>query len=347
MFMDQYWNSASALMYLGNLAVQQAVTSGNQTSSITDGNCNNSAHYYFQFYHTFGDGSIMPYITKPETNTVTLPEVITPGTNSITVNALAGSYVAVTDNNSIIYGVAEANSSGIATVNFTNAIPDDGTLYVVVTRQQYQPYFGTISVVGGAQYEITATVNPTDAGTVTGAGTYYETVQCTLTASPNHGYAFDNWTQGNNVVSTEPSYTFTVTGEANYTANFHALTLHQITYDPNQTHGTISASPTTAYMGDMITLTATPDAGYCLDSWHVTTGRTEIPVVNNQFEMPDADVTITAEFREGYTVTLASVMNGTISANPTTPVRTTSSSAPTASSTTPARKRTPTRPLSA
>ena len=126
MFEDQYWNSASSLLYLGNLAVQQAVTNGNTNSGVTDGNCNNSAHYYFQFYHTFGDGSVMPYITKPEVNTVTIPSTVTPGTTSITVNALAGSYVAVTDNSSVIYGVAEANSSGVATVNFTNAIPSSG-----------------------------------------------------------------------------------------------------------------------------------------------------------------------------------------------------------------------------
>ena len=58
MFEDQYWNSASALLYVGNLAVQQAVSNGNTNSGVTDGNCNNSAHYYFQFYHTFGDGSV-------------------------------------------------------------------------------------------------------------------------------------------------------------------------------------------------------------------------------------------------------------------------------------------------
>jgi len=76
-------------------------------------------------------------------------------------------------------------------------------------------------------------------------------------------------------------------------------------------------SPTDAYAGDIITLTATPAAGYCLDQWHVTTGRAEIPVVNNQFTMPDSDVTITATFKSGYTVTVATVANGTITANPT------------------------------
>ena len=150
MFVDEYWNSASSLLYLGNLAVQQAVTNGNTNSSISGsgdgGDCNNSAHYYFQFYHTFGDGSVMPYVTKPEVNNVTHPASIMAGMTSLTVNAVAGSYVAVTDNESTIYGVAVANAQGVATVNFTEAIPATGTLHVVVTRQQYQPYFGTVDI---------------------------------------------------------------------------------------------------------------------------------------------------------------------------------------------------------
>ena len=321
MFNDANWNSASALLYLGNLAVQQAVTNGNDNSGVTDGNCNNSAHYYFQFYHTFGDGSIMPYITKPETNTVTLPSIVTPGTTSITVNALAGSYVAVTDNSSTIYGVAEANSNGVATVNFTNAIPSSGDLHVVVTRQQYQPYFGTITVQGGTQYTITANVNNSSWGTVTGAGQYYENTQCTLTATASHGYAFDHWSLNNAVASTEASYTFTVTGDAAYTAVFRQLTQHHITYAPQQTNGTIGVSPVNAYAGDIVTLTATPAAGYCLDHWDVNTvggrKRGNITVVNNQFVMPDAEVTISATFKSGYTVSIADVANGTITATPT------------------------------
>ncbi len=241
MFSDQNWNSASALNYVGNLAVQQAVTNSNTNSGVTDGNCNNSAHYYFQFYHTFGDGSVMPYITKPEVNTVTIPSTVTPGTSSITVNAVAGSYVAVTDNSSVIYGVGVANASGVATVNFTNAIPATGTLYVVVTRQQYQPYFGTIQVVGGTQYNITVT---------------------------------------------QPQ------------------------------HGTISA-PAQAYANTTVTLTANPDAGYCLSSWTVKKGSTNIPVTNNQFTMPEGNVTVTATFVTGLNVTLAPTANGTISADPT------------------------------
>ena len=306
MFMDDSWNSASALLYVGNLAVQQAVTNGNTNSSITDGNCNNSAHYYFQFYHTFGDGSVMPYITKPEVNTVTIPSTVTPGTTSITVNALAGSYVAVTDNSSVIYGVAEANSSGVATVNFTNAIPGTGTLYVVVTRQQYQPYFGTISIVGGTQYNITATANPSNAGTVTGGGLLYENTTCTLTAVPNSGWDFVNWSDGN----TDNPRSFTVTGPASFVANFAPLTLRNITL-ASVTNGTISADHTTAYKNDVVNLTATPASGYNLNNWVVfKTGdiNTTVDVNGNSFTMPDYDVTISAIFSapQGGDVTIGS-----------------------------------------
>ena len=394
MFNDAYWNSASALLYLGNLAVQQAVSNGNTNSSVTDGNCNNSAHYYFQFYHTFGDGSVMPYITKPETNSVTIPSTVTPGTASITVNALAGSYVAVTDNNSVIYGVGEANSSGVATVNFTNAIPSTGTLYVVVTRQQYQPWFGTITVQGGTPYTITATASPTQGGTVSGAGTYYSGTSCTLTATPSTGYTFTNWKKGNNVVSTNatytfevtgnasytatftaipqytinvsanptaggtvsgggtfyentsctltatanthfefvnwtkngsqvstnPTYTFTVTGNATYVANFNALTAHSVTCNAVE-NGSISASPTTAYKNETVTLTATPASGYFFSTWDVRdASNNPITVTDNQFTMPDSDVTVSATFVSGCTVTVAEVEHGTVTASATNAV---------------------------
>ena len=266
MFADQYWNSASALLYLGNLAVQQAVTNGNTNSGITDGNCRNSAHYYFQFYHTFGDGSVMPYITKPEVNTVTIPSIVTPGTTSITVNALPGSYVSVTDNNTVIYGVAEANASGVATVNFTQVIPSSGTLYVVVTRQQYQPYFGTIEVVGGTQYTIGATASPTNGGTVSGAGQYYESTECTLTATANEGYTFVNWTKNGSQVSTNPTYTFTVTAGGNYVANFSLNSYVIAASATPSVGGTVSGAGTYNHFAPC-TLTASANEGYTFVNW--------------------------------------------------------------------------------
>ena len=81
-------------------------------------------------------------------------------------------------------------------------------------------------------------------------------------------------------------------------------------------HGSISA-PEMAYGSQTVTLTATPETGYCLSSWEVRDANNNlIPVTNNTFVMPESDVTVSATFVEGMKVTLASVMNGTITADP-------------------------------
>ena len=249
MFMDQYWNSASALLYVGNLAVQQAVSNNNTNSTVTDGNCSNSAHYYFQFYHCFGDGSVMPYVTKPETNTVTIPSTVNAGTNSITVNALAGSYVAVTDNSSVIYGVGVANTSGVATINFTNAIPNSGTLHVVVTRQQYQPYFGTIEVVTPAtEPTVTTTaISDIDKTTATGGGNVTADGGATVTA---RGICWS--TSQNPTIS--GSHTTDGTGTGSFTSAMTSLTANTTYYV--RAYATNSAG--TAY-GEEVSFTTLPD----------------------------------------------------------------------------------------
>ena len=72
------------------------------------------------------------------------------------------------------------------------------------------------------EYTVTATVNPVETGTVAGAGKYEEGKEATLTATANEGYEFVNWTVGEEVVSTENPYTFTVTADIALIANFQA-----------------------------------------------------------------------------------------------------------------------------
>ena len=69
-------------------------------------------------------------------------------------------------------------------------------------------------------YIISATVQPVGAGTVNGSGNYAAGSTCTLSATAAEGYFFLNWTQNGNVVSSNPIYSFTVTGNASYVANF-------------------------------------------------------------------------------------------------------------------------------
>ena len=72
----------------------------------------------------------------------------------------------------------------------------------------------------GTNYIISTSVSPSGGGYVTGGGGYAQGATCTLAAHTYAGYFFMNWTKNGNVVSTSPTYSFTVTENANYTANF-------------------------------------------------------------------------------------------------------------------------------
>lgn len=71
---------------------------------------------------------------------------------------------------------------------------------------------------------------------------------------------------------------------------------HSVIISSDVKNGTITATPTTAYAGENITLTATPDGGYILSEWNVTTATGNVTVTDNAFVMPDEDVTVSAVF---------------------------------------------------
>ena len=67
---------------------------------------------------------------------------------------------------------------------------------------------------------VTVVVNPEDAGTITGTGTYVKNMSVTLTAKANEGYKFLNWTENGTIVSTEREYSFVVSLDTDLVANF-------------------------------------------------------------------------------------------------------------------------------
>ena len=253
----------------------------------------------YKAWVVYGDPTLMMRTKTPQAMTVTHTGNIILGSSTYAVNVSNGNgaVATITDASHNILGKATV-SNGTANIAISGNLTPNSELTLCVFGYNKVTYLGTITVIAtGEQYTISANVNPTAAGSVSGAGTYYENSNCTLTATANSGYGFTNWTQNGSQVSTNPSYTFTVTGNATYTANFHQLQQHHITYTAQQSHGTIGVSQTEAYMGDVITLTATPDPGYSIDHWTVTADGETISVENSQFTMPDSDVTVSATFK--------------------------------------------------
>ena len=124
---------------------------------------------------------------------------------------------------------------------------------------------------------VTATPSPAEGGTVTGAGSYSYGETCTLTATANIGYTFINWMLGDEVVSTEAIYSFTVTEEASYEANFE-LNSYEITATSNpEEGGTVTGAGTYNY-GETCSLTAMANVGYEFMYWTDMSGE----VVSNE-----------------------------------------------------------------
>ena len=103
--------------------------------------------------------------------------------------------------------------------------------------------------------------NPSNAGSVSGGGSYTYGQTCTVTASANNGYAFTNWTENGSQVSTNASYSFTVTGNRNLVANF-AQNTHTI-HASAGANGIITPSGTiTVAHGANQSFSMIPDSDY-------------------------------------------------------------------------------------
>ncbi|MBR2892281.1 MAG: hypothetical protein IKB94_00355 [Clostridia bacterium] len=85
-----------------------------------------------------------------------------------------------------------------------------------------------------AYFVVSTAVKPEGSGSVSGGGTYEEGKTVTLTAIPNDGYVFKQWSDGN----TDNPRTVTVTGDVTYTAEFESampeFTLVQMLYNNKQ-----------------------------------------------------------------------------------------------------------------
>ena len=132
---------------------------------------------------------------------------------------------------------------------------------------QYAPGDAAFSIVtsDGPTYTIVASESPVGSGTVTNGGLYPQNAAAPLIATPNAGFAFVNWTEGGNVVSTNPNYTFTVTANRTLVANFATGSL--ITTASSPLTGGNTDGGGSFVNGSSVTVQATPSANYSFVNW--------------------------------------------------------------------------------
>jgi hypothetical protein len=113
--------------------------------------------------------------------------------------------------------VIQLNSGAAGTesgsVSIANSDPNNDPFTFQIT--------GIVSSV--PMYTITTSLTPTNSGMVSGSGTFAAGTRCTVTAMPNSGYTFANWSENDVVVSTLASYTFTIDTNHSLIAVFYPL----------------------------------------------------------------------------------------------------------------------------
>ena len=165
------------------------------------------------------------------------------------------------------------------------------------------------------EYTVTATVNPTGGGSVTGGGSYTEGTTATLTATANSGYIFSGWYKGSTKVSSNKSYTFTVTENVTLTAKFAKLSMsYNVTATAYPAEGGSVSGGGSYSAGETATVTATPNSGWHFSGWYTDSAKvssnksysftvTGSVTLIAKFEKDSYTITVSADPAEGGTVT--------------------------------------------
>lgn len=124
-----------------------------------------------------------------------------------------GTSVGYSGNNGDYWTTTKNNNNNAYHVNFNS-----GSLTPAMSSPRHQGR--SVRLAKTLSSLIQATTNPVEGGTVTGAGIYRDGDTCTLTVTANEGYSFINWTENDEVVSYDATYSFIVTRDRNLVANF-------------------------------------------------------------------------------------------------------------------------------
>jgi len=268
-------------VYRGVTMVANKAGASTPTNNYYGGDANNRTSTRFYKNSTL---TITPYTGSTITSvvfTATSTDYATALKNSSWTNASAavdGTVVTVTPTD----GTKAISATIGATCGFTKVqVYYTGELATIVNYD--------VVVVDAPNGTITASEDSAEAGTV-----------ITLTATPDSGYKFGSWSvtdDADNPITVINNKFTMPASDVLVTATFNAIVYYDIVVDDSTANGSISASLDTAEEGTVVTLTATPDSGYKLDSWTVTDNADNpVTVTDNKFTMPASDVLVTATF---------------------------------------------------
>lgn len=217
------------------------------------------------------------------------------------------------DENSIVT-VSALPNSGYVFANWTEA----GTIVSTSSSYQFElkgnrSLVANYSSIPADQFAVILSANPAAGGSTKGSGSYDSDKNVTVTATPNSGYTFVNWTVNGTEVSAKADYMFALTENTNLVANFKIKTY---TLKVTAQNGTVSKNPEqqTYNHGEKVVMTAKSANGYEFSSWSGDANGSTNPLTVSM----DSDKNITANFtpvKSTFTLNVTA-QNGTVSKNP-------------------------------
>lgn len=175
-----------------------------------------------------------------------------------------------------------------------SAIPADGYVFTnwtesdtLFSQDSVLTFSATKSLIlvanyGYKQYSVTSTVSPIGSGTTTGDSSYSHGTMATLTATPNLGWNFDDWTKNGQVVSMNNIYSFVVLQNTSLAANFSKKE-YNLTLSVQPTEGGITTGSGIYSHDSVAVIVATPNEGWSFVNW---TENTTVISTDSLFSLP-------------------------------------------------------------
>lgn len=116
------------------------------------------------------------------------------------------------------------------------------------------------------RYEIIASVEPENAGYVSGTGIFYEGDTCTIEISENDGFHYLYLTEDGNIVATEKEYSFQVTENHCFIANF-GINQYDVSINVNPENSAVVTGDATYFYGEECTVTVMPYPHWHFQNW--------------------------------------------------------------------------------
>jgi len=216
--------------------------------------------------------------------------------------------------------VSEIPNTGFTFANWTvNGVIVSKSSSYQFTMNGNITLVANFAAVPAGKFAVTLSSNPLPGGTTFGEGSYNAGTMVTVTALPNTGYTFINWTENGAEVSTSPNYKFILVANRKLVANFKVIPANQfaVVLSSNPPAGGTTSGSGAYSSGSSVTVNAVANLGYTFVNW--TVGGVIVSTSAAYTFTLSGNRTLVANFLiNQYTLNITAV-NGTVAKNPDKP----------------------------